>query len=159
MNSNPTQAEIEAALKEMPANNAGYDKWGIWAWYHKDVLRSALSQPEQQEAVGDANKQMYNALKAARDIIRGKSVMGGTIMVEDAIRAYEALTATKPAGWRTIDSAPADCDILLYCPALCASNEERIEVGYYKNTKGGTMHSWATHWQPLPAPPAEDGEA
>jgi len=153
----PTQAEIEAALKEV--NDAYEDTKN--PYYTTSLLlvpisiyptiKAALenlSQPQQQEAVGDMT-QSYNIEKEPEKFgfVKGWNARGA------------ALTATKPAGWRTIDSAPADCDILLYCPTLCASNEERIEVGYYKNTKGGTMHSWATHWQPLPAPPAEDGEA
>jgi len=90
---NPTQAEIEAALKEMPANNAGYDKWGIWAWYHKDVLRSILSQPEQQEAVGDE-------FELVRRGLRDESTGGQRCLAFSALKRIEALTATKPAGWR-----------------------------------------------------------
>ena len=57
------------------------------------------------------------------------------------------------AGWKEVRHAPADKDILLYCPHLNATNPERMEVGYYRTTAGGTMHSWATHWMELPPTP------
>jgi len=71
-------------------------------------------------------------------------------------------------GWRPIETAPRDTDVLLYCPRLALSNPERIELGQAVMThgqeRGWSYHSWATHWMPLPSLPnpttqAEGGAA
>jgi hypothetical protein len=54
--------------------------------------------------------------------------------------------------WQPIETAPEHCRVLLYCPYRCVSNPERIEADYY--SFNGSYHSWATHWMPLPQPPA-----
>lgn len=59
------------------------------------------------------------------------------------------------SNWKPIEECPSDVQVLLYCPHLNQSNEERIEVGKYRDTICGTRHAWATHWQPLPTPPVE----
>lgn len=66
-------------------------------------------------------------------------------------------------GWRPIETAPHNKEVLLYCPDLgCPTNKERIELGYashgWKNERVSNIsrHSWATHWQPLPQPPQGD---
>lgn len=62
--------------------------------------------------------------------------------------------------WQPIETAPHDTTVLLYCPNRGLANPERIYTG---QASGGwwrhgvsTMHrdAWATHWMPLPAPPA-----
>ena len=55
--------------------------------------------------------------------------------------------------WQTIETAPADVPLLLYCPDRGPANEERFECREYRNTRGGTQHAWATHWMPLPEAP------
>lgn len=60
----------------------------------------------------------------------------------------------EPQGWQPIETAPADTDVLLYCPDRHYTNPERVELGQAKNTKGGSAHSWATHWMPLPSAPS-----
>lgn len=77
------------------------------------------------------------------------------------IKAAEYLRAVWPAGapiepqgWQPIETAPADTDVLLYCPDRHYTNPERVELGQAKNTKGGSAHSWATHWMPLPSAPS-----
>lgn len=67
-------------------------------------------------------------------------------------RAYQSLSAGQE--WQPIETAPSDTVVLLYSPDRGISNEERIECREFRNTKGGTQHSWATHWMPLPASPA-----
>lgn len=115
----PTQAEIEAALKEMPANNAGYDKWGIWAWYHKDVLRSILSQPEQQEAVGDAEKIVDKILY---DLCDRRGFKNTYWSCDEAVRneirqswidIVKAPTIAKPAGCQVPDPLAGTPDSLV----------------------------------------------
>ena len=58
-------------------------------------------------------------------------------------QGVEALTHAiehmKRGQWQPIESAPIDVDVLLYCPEIHATNPERVEVGYYKNTKSGSM--------------------
>lgn len=65
--------------------------------------------------------------------------------------------------WRTIESAPHETAVLLYCPpsypsAVC------MEVAYASSGREWTMpdggrysskswHPFATHWMPLPLPP------
>lgn len=55
--------------------------------------------------------------------------------------------------WQPIETAPSDVEVLMFCPTRHVSNMERVEVGVYHNTKGGTYNQWATHWMPLPEPP------
>lgn len=56
--------------------------------------------------------------------------------------------------WRDAetDPPPKDLTVLLYCPDRGPTNGERMEVSPYR-TSGGSLHAWATHWQPLPAAP------
>lgn len=65
----------------------------------------------------------------------------------------------EPEGWRPIETAPADTDVLLYCPDRHYTNPERVELGQAKNTKGGSAHSWATHWMPVPSAPSTKEKA
>ena len=55
-----------------------------------------------------------------------------------------------PAGeWRPVETAPSDVPLLLYIPTRHFTNEERIEVAVFRNTRAGTQHAWATLWMPL----------
>ena len=56
--------------------------------------------------------------------------------------------------WQPIETAPADVDVLLYCPELGVANRERIELGFARSSSGKWRHSWATHWI-LPPKPLE----
>ena len=66
--------------------------------------------------------------------------------------------------WQTIETAPHEQYVLLFCPHRHESNPQRIEVGPatwgerigQRSNRGA--HAWATHWMPLPKPPAERGE-
>lgn len=74
-----------------------------------------------------------------------------------------AVAAMRPApaeGWRPIETAPHGVEVLLYCPDRgCASNPERIELACASHgDTSRSYHSWATHWMPLPAAPAQGGE-
>lgn len=70
-------------------------------------------------------------------------------------RIASALEAARAdGGWLPIESAPSDTEVLMYCPHRHASNPERVEAGVYHDTRGGWCHSFATHWRPLPSPPA-----
>lgn len=60
--------------------------------------------------------------------------------------------------WQPIETAPSDVEFLLYCPDRGITNEARIEIGVYTNTKAGVRHAWATHWMPLPAAPGLETE-
>lgn len=64
-------------------------------------------------------------------------------------RARDAAVA-----WQPIETAPSDVPLLLFCPDRGAANPERIELREFRNTRGGHEHAWATHWMPLPEPPA-----
>ncbi len=56
--------------------------------------------------------------------------------------------------WKTIDSAPIDSTLLLYCPHRHETNVERIEIGC-AHTSTGSHHAWATHWAYLPNGPSQ----
>ena len=73
------------------------------------------------------------------------------------------MTADTPrGGWRDIESAPHDTDVLLFCPDRGPFNAGRIELGRAstgsRNAIGSSIsrHAWATHWHPLPSPPETD---
>jgi hypothetical protein len=62
--------------------------------------------------------------------------------------------------WLPIETAPANQDVLLFCPNRHFTNPARIELGKashgchdkHGNEVRGTwsLHAWATHWMPLP---------
>lgn len=60
--------------------------------------------------------------------------------------------------WKPIATAPADVELLLYSPAIGSWREPRIEIRLFWDTQARTRHAWATHWMPLPDPPAEEHE-
>lgn len=68
--------------------------------------------------------------------------------------AYEIVGM--PPSWHVIESdpPPSDTAVLLYSPNRHATNPERVESRIYRDSRGGSMHAWATHWMPLPEPPA-----
>ena len=51
--------------------------------------------------------------------------------------------------WQPVETAPADVPLLLYIPTRHFTNEERIEVAVFRNTRAGTQHAWATLWMRL----------
>lgn len=69
-------------------------------------------------------------------------------------------------GWRPIASAPRDRPVLLYVPATDQSEawigvgrfelapESRVAAGYWKAENPLVSATRATHWSPLPPPPA-----
>src|ERR1700690_2715006 len=69
-----------------------------------------------------------------------------------AKRECERLRNTRQ--WQPIETAPKDTVVLLYTPHRHFANPERIEACVYHDSQGGSRHAWATHWQPLPDPPA-----
>jgi hypothetical protein len=58
--------------------------------------------------------------------------------------------------WQPIETVPVDMEVLVYCPYVGPTNEERIELVVAHNTRTGSHHAWATHWMMLPVPP-DDG--
>lgn len=81
-----------------------------------------------------------------------------------AIQADRASRAPSPqgdAGWMLIEE-DAPIDVPLDTAVLLAwwddwSEEWRIEANYAGSKRGGWRHGRATHWMPLPAPPAARG--
>lgn len=80
-------------------------------------------------------------------------------------RIIDILSTLPPAaaggGWRPIETAPADTDLLLGWwmeGAWLTTPHWEQEVQEARNTKGGWWHGQATHWQPLPSPPHPDTE-
>jgi len=57
--------------------------------------------------------------------------------------------------WQSIETAPVDCEVLLFCPERHFSNKRRIEVGAAR-TSAGSHHAWATHWMPMPDGPTDE---
>lgn len=57
-------------------------------------------------------------------------------------------------GWQPIETAPSDVVLLLYTPHIHEANPERVEARVYHDSRAGSRHAWATHWMPLPPPPA-----
>lgn len=55
--------------------------------------------------------------------------------------------------WQSIDSAPLDVNVLLFCPFVGWTNEARVELGFAGSARGGWLHRWATHWMQLPKGP------
>lgn len=183
----PTQSEIETALKELRSlreigkiPDCTYKEAEDWQLdvtcfviRNGDVLEHALSQTrEQQEAVGDDQTPLGKFNSGYEDTDSDGWFQHFTFHITDVADIREALTATKPAGWRTIDSAPDNISVLGYI-----SNAEHYGPGVYRCIKinMGTGIHWSvsglhmgrdtgpdyepTHWMPLPAPPAENGEA
>ena len=78
-----------------------------------------------------------------------------------ALAADTTPTGSAPPGWRPIETAPHGDDVLLYCPDRGDTNRSRIEVGPasqgWRNEAVSNMsyHPWASHWMPLPPPPAD----
>ena len=96
---------------------------------------------------------------------RGKgSVWGYAGLLEDATAEIERLRSELAKHqWRTIYDeaedtyyAPADTEILLGWWQEWPERKWMQEAGVHRSTKGGWLHSQATHWQPLPSPPGEN---
>lgn len=66
-----------------------------------------------------------------------------------------ALKSSAPDAWRPIETAPKDTDVLLGWWRSWPERQWESASGLAGSTKGGWLHGQATHWQPLPAPPAE----
>lgn len=65
--------------------------------------------------------------------------------------------------WQPVETAPPNVEVLLYCPERGISNPARIELGTAsfgwrtEAVSNMSYHAWATHWMPLPDPPATEG--
>ncbi len=62
----------------------------------------------------------------------------------------------EPYRWQPIETCPDDTRVLLYSPWLHETNPAAIEVREFRNSRGGTQHSYATHWMSLPEAPKND---
>lgn len=97
----------------------------------------------------------------------GSALISGWIDATDVRIIQTALThlrETVEAGqyWQDIETAPHDKLALLYCPERCAiTNKSRVELDYASQgsrtsrSSSVSLHSWATHWMPLPKPPTQ----
>jgi len=77
----------------------------------------------------------------------------------DMLRSATALRLSAGGGWRTIDSAPHGVNVLLayWDEALGGwhMEAEMASWGWRRDGVGNmSAHGQATHWQPLPPPPA-----
>lgn len=98
---------------------------------------------EHEEATADATMQHSSDFKSERKKQRYR---------ESRAAVLDAMTR---AQWRDTetDPPPKDQPVLLYCPDRgCQTNRARVELGPYWTSRG-SLHAWATHWQPLPAAP------
>lgn len=127
-----TNGDILLAAGEMPASELLTAR-AVLAWRRSAIL-ALINKPKG----GDAN--------AAPD--RDTNSKSAT---------SPGVTAGASAGWQSIETAPVDQDVLLYCPNLGVANPERIELGPV-HTSRGSHHAWATMWMPLPAAPVDGGE-
>lgn len=57
-------------------------------------------------------------------------------------------------GWQPIETAPRDIELLLGWWRCWPEKMWESASGLAGSTKGGWLHGQATHWQPLPRPPA-----
>ena len=80
----------------------------------------------------------------------------------DVIAARAALSEAKAGGWLPIETAPKDETFLavLACGGEQTICTMRHSVAEAKNSRphGDFERERVTHWQPLPAPPAQRGE-
>lgn len=77
----------------------------------------------------------------------------------DALRslgfnAVEIAGMVRETAWRPIESAPKDKELLLGWWSTWPELFWEVAAGLYGSTKGRWIHGQATHWMPLPAPPA-----
>lgn len=169
--------------------NSGYEDTDSDGWFQHftfhitDVadIREALTATKPAERTEhDFFSRSYRVIEKLLEGIPEKKDAPGKVhlnkpfkQIKFLVEFYRAsLEATKPAGWRTIDSAPDNISVLGYIP-----NAEHYGPGVYRCIKinMGTGIHWSvsglhmgrdtgpdyepTHWMPLPAPPAENGEA
>lgn len=87
----------------------------------------------------------------------------GSMMQQAAAEIERLRTELAKHQWRTIYDeaedtyyAPADTEILLGWWQEWPERKWMQEAGVHRSTKGGWLHSQATHWQPLPSPPGEN---
>lgn len=74
----------------------------------------------------------------------------------NAIRALQSHEAPAGADWCTIDSAPKQDRVLLFAPGKNISDDPN-DPSVYKVARAADF-CWATHWQHLPAAPAQKQE-
>lgn len=84
----------------------------------------------------------------------------------ECVRKRNERRSQKPSTWQPIETAPHETTVLLWTPS---DNGGVFEVGWASGGKRvalpGTMgttssrwwHGSATHWMPLPPPPASEG--
>jgi len=75
--------------------------------------------------------------------------------------ALAAADAATPSKWRPIsedNQPPLDTDVLLGWWDSFPITTWRVEAGFYGSTRGGWIHGRATHWQPFPPLPEQEGK-
>lgn len=130
-----------------------------------DAYREAMARVSNPEAleVYDSNSfrrvglaREYKELVYACNQSDGHPDIAGTDLLRAMVAAYNVMLTwaeQEASGWQPIETAPADADVLLFCPRRHETNPARIELRQARNTRGGSHHAWATHWMPLPTPP------
>ncbi|GAA0492491.1 hypothetical protein GCM10009097_05230 [Pigmentiphaga daeguensis] len=117
-----------------------------------------------QDGHRDALAAVSRALAAAGVPVGPDSYSAAQRAEDDAWAEYRASRALSPqgdAGWMLIEE-DAPIDVPMDTSVLLAwwddwSEEWKIEANYAGSERGGWRHGRATHWMPLPAPPAARG--
>lgn len=68
-----------------------------------------------------------------------------------------AALSDQVAGWRPIETAPADESLILGWWRDWPDRKWECEIELASCTKGGWRHARATHWRHTPIPPVETG--
>jgi len=149
---------------------------GIWAYNAIDALRSAAAHAGGEADIEERDDLIFRLQRALHFWL--PSVQGGGQMEERlANDAYlligydgplnesaEQLGWIMVTNWRAIDSAPHHQDVIVTNGTSVGEARFHDDAGWFwagaypTDATDGAVYG-ATHWQPLPAPPAADGAA
>lgn len=94
----------------------------------------------------------------AQAVMRHTDIMNWLEAVHLSHAVLTAALAGHVDDWREItedDEPPRDVELLLGWWRTWPERKWESPAGLYGSTRGGWIHGQATHWQPLPAAPAQ----
>lgn len=130
-------------------------------------IRALSIAPAQEQPDDSADRlatayQIVGALANAAGVMDTPEVQAALDYLSGKPEAPRPLPFVAPSAWRPIGGAPADKNVLLgwwridYMPGWV------IEIDHARSVlpePNGSRHGRATHWMPLPAPPASEKDA
>jgi hypothetical protein len=123
------------------------------------LIMAAKAEAARQEGARGGEPVAWRILDQFGTALALSALKPGELIVGETLQPLYASPA-EPSGWRPIESAPRDAEVIIYTPALEFYPAAIAVSSYYQQGGCFTIDGhgvFPTHWMPLPLPPTSEG--